>query len=275
MDARAADHNWRHYVRGKAEALASRFLEKGTDPRSLVVRVLAAGKRAAPNGLTRDEIASFLASSFGAYQQSKARAGWIWSRENLLNVIDDLSRHGLIDAQGGERYKLTELGRLTGEMGIEVASVVGLVDSLGSLNPDAITDPALITAVQSTVELDAVSVPLNKKTPKEAQTWLAALRAQGIMESLLRSLSRNTKEAHDLGARAKRAVAALGYISGQDIGSIEQMLQKHGGGFSGSAGPIRSIAGRTCDVSGLRRVSRGFCTQGSSLALASNGCALG
>jgi replicative superfamily II helicase len=250
MDARQADHNWRHYVRGKPETLTSRFLEKGTDPRSLVVRVLAAGKRATPNGLTREEIAIFLESSFGAYQQSKARAGWVWSRENLLHVVDDLSRHGLIDAHGGERYKLTELGRLAGEMGIEVASVIGLVDSLRGLNPDMITDPALITAVQSTAELDAVAVPLNKKTPKEAQTWLGALRDQGVTESLLRSLSRNTKEAHDLGARAKRAVAALDYISGKDIGSIEQMLQKHGRGFNGSAGPIRSVASRTCDVIG-------------------------
>jgi helicase len=51
-------------------------------------------------------------------------------------------------------------------------------------------------------------------------------------------------------ARAKRAVVALAYIAGEPMNAIETRMQVHGGGFGGSAGPIRSIAARTCDMIG-------------------------
>jgi hypothetical protein len=47
-----------------------------------------------------------------------------------------------------------------------------------------------------------------------------------------------------------QSVAALAYISGEEIGAIERLLARHGGGFDGSAGPVRSIASRTCDLLG-------------------------
>lgn len=251
MTPRDEDHGWMHYVKGRPEELLSRFLDSGTDPRSLIVRMLVATRRVSVGGLSADDIASFLEGSFGVFQQKLRQGAWAWNRQALASALADLVRHGLVEASAEGLHSLTELGSLAGETGIEVASVIRLVDSLRHLQPDEITDPALIAATQQTLELDGVNVPMNKKTLKEAQTWLGMLRVQGIVDRLLACFSRDVREPHEQGARAKRTVAALAYVSGQDMTAIEQMLRKHGGpGWDGSAGPIRSISTRTCDIIG-------------------------
>jgi len=44
---------------------------------------------------------------------------------------------------------------------------------LRPLHAEEIIDPTLIAAVQVTQELDQVYIYLNKRTPKEAQSWLS------------------------------------------------------------------------------------------------------
>ena len=155
-----------------------------------------------------------------------------------------------MERHADERHSVTPLGRLAGESATEVESIIRLVHCLKPLQPGQVSDPALVTAVQTTVELDSVYVPIHKRTPKELQSWLGVLRQQSIIGHLLQALGLQTREPHEHGARAKRAVAALAYVSGQDMESIETMLGQHGGGFDGSAGPIRSIASRTADLIG-------------------------
>jgi helicase len=65
---------------------------------------------------------------------------------------------------------------------------------------------------------------------------------------VLHCLGRDVNEAYDQAARAKRAVAALAYVSGQEISEIERLLARHGGPFDGAAGPVRGVAARTCDL---------------------------
>jgi hypothetical protein len=108
----------------------------------------------------------------------------------------------------------------------------------------------VIAAVQVTRELDEVYIPLNKKTPKESQSWLTELGNQNVPQHVLHCLGRDVKEGHDQAARAKRAVAALAYVSGEEMGQIERLLARHGGLFDGAAGPIRNVAARTCDLLG-------------------------
>ena len=241
------------YVIAAPEDLKSRFLNSDTDPRTLIVRVLVAGGRAAGGdraGMTADEIAAFLEASFGAFQQELRLGRWAWSHEDLLASVSDLERHGLIEAREDGRYELTPLGRLAGESGTEVLSIIRLVECLRPLRPEQITDPALIAAVQVTRELDQVYIYLNKKTPKEGQSWLAALTNQGVPNQVLSCLGRDVNGGHDQAARAKRAVAALAYVSGQEISEIERLLARHGGAFDGAAGPVRGVASRTCDLLG-------------------------
>jgi replicative superfamily II helicase len=253
MNAREAYDFWTHYVTASPEDLESRFLDETTDPRSLVIRVLVAGGRAVARGrggMTAPEIAAFLEASFGAFQQELRMGKWNWKRDELLESVEDLARHGLLEAHDEGRYELTPLGRLAGESGVEVTSVIRLVDCFRPLRAEEITDPTLIAAVQVTRELDQVYIYLNKKTPKEAQSWISELMQQAVSPHVLHCLGRDINEQHEMAARAKRAVAALAYTSGQEMGEIERLLARHGGPFDGTAGPIRSIASRTCDLLG-------------------------
>ena len=190
--------------------------------------------------------------SFGAHQAKRMQTGWEWSRMDLVAALQDLVHHGLLETKAGDMCQVTSLGRLAGETATEVASIIRLVDCLRSVPMDAITDPALVAAVQSTVELDQVLFPINKKsTQKEPQLWQNELRRQGINPHLLGALFRDVTDEHQPTLRAKKAVACLLFISGRPMTEIERQLTQFGGAFGGAAGPIRAVAGRTSDLLGV------------------------
>jgi helicase len=239
---------WKRYVTGSPEDLKSRFLDSGTDPRSLIVRVLVAASRSAQQGTTSEEIISFLEASFGAFQAARNREGWQWNRQDLLAALGDLERHRLVQRGTDDRYELMPLGRLAGESATEVRSIIQLVDALSGLTPDEITDPALITAAQVTAELDALVFPINKKSKqKEPQLWPNELRRQGVPWQLLNGLRRAVSDDHMPTLRAKKAVACLLFVSGKPMTEIEAILTQFGG-FGGAAGPVRGVAARSSDL---------------------------
>jgi helicase len=249
LDPRAEHDLWARYVTAQPEDLVSRFLDDGTDPRSLIIRVLVSARRAAGEGVTSDEIVEFLESSFGAFQAARKRTGWQWSRPDLLNALADLERHGLVQKNAQGAYEVTRLGRLSGESAVEVESIVRLVDCLRSLPPEQISDPALLAAAQVTVELDQVLFPINKKgTQKEPQLWPNELQRQGVPWAVLNALHQATHDEHQATLRAKKAVACLLFVSGRAMNDIERVLTQFGGAFGGAAGPIRSVSSRTCDL---------------------------
>lgn len=247
-DGRTQHDYWHRYVTGSPEDLVSRFLDQDTDPRSLIVRVLAAARRAAGEGVAGEEILDFLEASFGAFQASRRQEGWIWNRDELSEALADLQRHELVQEQSDGTYVLTPLGRLAGQTATEVRSIIRFVDCLRSLQPAEISDPTLITAAQTAAEMDAVHFPINKKsTQKEPQLWPAELRGQGVPHRVLNALAANVGDTHQATTRAKRAVACLLFVSGRPMTEIENVLGQFGGAFGGLAGPIRAVAGRTCD----------------------------
>jgi helicase len=246
-DPRQEHDFWNRYVRGAPEDLHSRFLQPTTDPRTLIVRVLVAARRV--GAVPADEIVDFLEASFGAFLQGQRDGQWRWSRADLTAALNDLVHHGLVEAQPDGKYQLTPLGRLAGNGLCEVGSVVRLVDCLRPLTDGDVTDPALITAVQTTLELDQVLFPINKKsTQKEPQTWMQELRRQGVPNAIIGNLQRNVTAQHVSTLRAKKAVSCLLYISDRPMENIERVLTQFGGGFGGAAGAIRSVATRTCDM---------------------------
>lgn len=248
-DGRTEHDYWHRYVTGAPEDLVSRFLDQDTDPRSLIVRVLAAARRAAGEGVAGQEILSFLEASFGAFQASRREERWMWSRDELRVALEDLQRHDLVQAQPGGTYVLTPLGRLAGQTATEVRSIVRFVDCLRSLQPSQITDPTLIAATQTAAEMDQVHLPINKKsTQKEPHVWPAELRAQGVPPRVLNALTASAGDTHQGTTRAKRAVACLLFVSGRPMTEIEGTLAQFGGAFGGLAGPIRAVASRTCDL---------------------------
>jgi replicative superfamily II helicase len=175
--------------RFRYENISSRFLSAQTDPRSLIVRVLGAAKQLLPQGMQAEEIVEFLESSFGAFQQLQFSQQWQWDRAQLSEAIQSLLTHQLIERADSERYCLTPLGKLAGEAGVEVESVIRLRDCLALLAPDSLNDPTLLTVTQLTVELDLVLFPINKKsTNNEPHTWRRELQGLGVPPALLEAL---------------------------------------------------------------------------------------
>jgi hypothetical protein len=240
---------WNRYVTGRPEDLLSRFVAEGTDPRTLILRVLAAARNASVKGVPANDIIGFLEGSFGAFQKRLSAENWAWDRGQLSAALNELAEHRLVEAADGERYHLTELGRFAGEAGVQVESIVRVVEALNALSAADINDPTLIATTQLTAELDELPFPLNRKsTQKEPQTWFNALSQQGICGSLLQTLRRFVGDQHTATLRAKKAAGCLFWVSAMPINQIEMALTQHGGAFDGAAGPVRSVSARTCDL---------------------------
>jgi replicative superfamily II helicase len=248
-DSNQEHYAWNRYVLGVPENLHSRFVSEGTDPRTLILRVLATGNRASVKGVPSDDIIDFLEGSFGAFQSKQSAANWTWDRAQFATALRDLATHKLIEAADDGCYHLTALGRFAGEGGVEVESIIRLVAALSALSAQSINDPTLIAATQLTVELDQLYFPMNKKsTQKEPQAWFGELRRQGIPESVLNSLNRYVSEQHTGTIRAKKAATCLLWISDRPLSEIEKTLTQFGGAFDGAAGPIRSVSARTSNL---------------------------
>lgn len=239
---------WTRYVCGKPEDLLSRFLSDTTDPRSLIIRVLVTAQGTG-QGMTADEIVSFLEGSFGAFQAKGTRPQWQWDGAALQQALESLRAHQLVVADPGGLYRLAELGSMAGEAGVEVESIVRLVDALRLVTPQGISDPTLIALTQLTVELDAVLFPINKKsTQKEPQAWFGEIQRQGVPAPVLNALQRLITERGQAVLRAKKAVACLLWVTERPIVEIEKVLTQFGGASDGAAGAIRGVAARTCDL---------------------------
>jgi len=244
---------WNRYIKGVPEDLVSQFLKDNTDPRSLIVRVLVAARRTTKNemsGMSAEDIINFLECSFGAFQKAQFNPGWKWDHDKLLQSLMNLEHHKLIERNQTNKYKLTELGWLAGQGGIEVESITRLVDMFAPLQACDITDTALLAATQITMELDQVLFPINPKGPqKELDSWLNELRFQNIPSHILQRL-RSGVEVRRIAARFKKAVACLLWITNKPLNEIEEILTRHGGRFEGISGPVRGITSRTHDLLG-------------------------
>jgi replicative superfamily II helicase len=240
---------WNHFVLGKPEDLHSRFLASETDPRSLILRVLVASQQSAKKGMTSDEIADFLEESFGAYQEKQASQQWTWDVHSTSAMLSQLKQHQLVHESGTGIFKLTKLGWLAGQSGLEVESVIRIVAALSPISSAEITDPALLCVSQITVELDKILFPINKRsTQKEPQVWGSELQRQNIPHSVLSSLYNAVTDQLQSTLRAKKTVASLLWITDKPLAEIETIMTQFGGGLDGAAGPIRSLRSRICDV---------------------------
>jgi helicase len=248
LDHMTEHYLWTRYVLGIPEDLTSQFLQGDTDPRTLMLRVLATADHAG-KGMTAEDIVGFLEASFGSFLQKRLVPSWNWDRPALANSLKELSIHRLIETDSDGLHHLTPLGSLSGVSGIEVESIIRLVEGFTGLTSMTISDPTLLASCQLTVELDQVLFPINKKsTQKEPQAWFGQLRNQRVPHSVLHALQRRVQTQHQPTLRAKKAVACLLWISGRSMAEIEDILTQFGGKFDGAAGPMRSVRSRTCDV---------------------------
>lgn len=237
---------WTNYIKANPEDLHSKFFADKTDPRSLVMRVLVAVR--SKRGLSAEEIVEFLEESFGSFQEKVKNPAWGWDKEQLTNAISQLRAHQLIEQDKEGFYHPTPLGRLAGESGLEVESVLRVISALQGIQQADISDPALIAVTQVTVELDQVLFPLNKRsTQKEPQTWMSEVRNQRVPTNIISAFNRSIQDQTDTTRRAKKTVACLLWITDKQLVEIENVLMQFDRADT-AAGAIRGVSARVCDV---------------------------
>lgn len=250
----AHDENlfWSHYILGKPENVQSRFFDGGTDPRSLIIRVLVAVRGITKEGLTLEEITDFLEGSFGAFQYKEASHATPLNASIISAALQQLLYRGLVEQDIDNRYTVTDLGRLAGETGVEIETIIRIVEVLRPLSPDSITEPVLVVVSQLSAELDDIEVfPLNKKSiqpgHKEHSAWFTALQRNGIPQEVTRCLYHHVGVPHQPVLRAKKAAACLLWMSNFPLSDIElamtQFVRE-----SDAGGAIRSVKSRVGDV---------------------------
>jgi helicase len=223
-DGRAEHVVWQHYVLGTPEDIESRLFDSGTDPRNLVLRTLAASSQLAHGqGMSAEDIVAFIEQSFGAFQQRQISPSWEWSAD-LESAIEELARHDLITNDGAGCYVLGPLGKLAGESGTNVTSIIRLVEAL---------------------RFDFVYLPLNRTSKqREPQTWLGGLQREGVATRLL---AVGARDVYAPTLRAKKAAACLLWMSGQTRQRIETTLMQHMRD-NVAAGAINQVRSRTTDL---------------------------
>jgi helicase len=234
---------WRSYVEATPEPFASRFV--GEDLVTLITRVLATSKATKQAGMTEPQVLAFLAGTFGAFQHAFATGQQPWSTETVRRELASLVSHGLVDS-GPEGFALTPLGRVSGEQGLRVSSVLRVVAALRALPAHAVNAPALLVVAQVTGELDEVHLPVHAKSIQERARWPRELAARNVPNAVLSALRVNADE-RSATARAKRSYSVLEWVRGTEIATIEVAILQHMR-ESEAAGAIRGTAERTRDV---------------------------
>jgi replicative superfamily II helicase len=231
---------WHKYVLGRPEALVSRFSDQ--EPLSLICRVLATAAASKANGLSARELVDFVQSTFAAHQRCSR-----FDAATISAVLQRLLSAGLVE-RVDDQYRLTELGRIAGELGIQVESVVRIARGLRGLLGQQLTDAVLVAAAQTSVELDDVLFPVHKTSIKERQRWAAAVQQQRLPSSVVRELRATDDRACT--ARCKRLSSVLMWLEGLELSRLEASLLVHLPGEN-AAGPIRAVAERTRDLIGV------------------------
>ena len=240
-------HYWSHYISGKPENISSRFFDEYTDPRTLIIRVIALGQKNMPSGVLVEDVIKFLECSFGAFQHKKQYGSFSYDHDDLQYALNDLESHNLVSRTADDRIQLTELGFLAGDSAVSVVSIIRFIKCLSLLRTDEIGDLELIVTCQVSEELDRVYMAINQRSVKERNKWPNELRNQGVSNTLIRSLSFDAEDQKAITTRMKKATAAIAYISDMTLEDIEVFLVTHMR-KNPIAGAIRQTADRICDV---------------------------
>jgi helicase len=246
-DFRREHEAWNDYVTARPEDLHSRFLD--ADPRGLILRVLATSSQVASDPrMTAADLVAFLEGSFGAFQQRQRGGAWRWTEQALAVHVAELARHGLILADAQQRYELTPLGRLAGESGIAVGSILRIVDVLRRLPAATLDDHTLVALTQLTEELDDVYFPINRKSKrKEPAAWFGALQQHRVNPAVIHALQYNATLGHQPTLRAKKTTGCLLWMAGQGRQEIERILMQFDRNQA-AAGPLNGVVNRMLDI---------------------------
>lgn len=239
-----ASRAWSAYVNGQLEDLHSQLVTDN-DPRTLILRIFASQPPDAVGVITEERVLSLLEASFAAFQ---ARLGGSqqWDPNQLQRAFAQLATARLIEPER-DGYRLSELGRFTGQSGVHVDSIVRLATGLRGISQ--LNSVGMVAAVQLTNELNDVYMPVNAKAVNtEVPRWPGLLRQQGVPEPLVRAIQQTARDRKQSTERSKRAAGTVMWMNGVPMDAIEQQLNQHMRGRPGLAGTIRASAERARDL---------------------------
>jgi helicase len=236
--------DWSRYVTSKPEDIVSRFTD--SEPLSLICRILATAALSRINSMSEQEIIDFVEDSLAAFQARKRSGQVVWTAQRIRESLQALLGRGLVDAREG-KYRLTELGRIAGESGVAVVSVVALVDALRGVPIDQLTGHAFLAAALVTQELDEIFIPVHKRSVQERARWQGAIAQQRLPVAVFRAVRLTAGDDANYTARCKKIAALLMWVEGTDLNLIEQSILRHLPGDN-AAGQIRAVADRTRDI---------------------------
>jgi len=244
-DGRSEHTVWQRYVVGHPEDLGSRFLD--ADPRALILRTLAtAGQATGGSAMRAEELVAFLEDSWGVFQRRAGQASWAWNAQELQVQLAQLERLEMVARDVDGRLTLLPLGRLAGEAGVAVETIVRLADAARAAGP--LRDAASVLAlVQLTAELDDVFLPVNTRGwRKEAASWYGELNRHGASPAIVEAL-RRTGDGVLSARRAKRALGCLLWVNGVPRQDMEGLLMRHHRD-NAVAGAVQTTVNRTIDL---------------------------
>lgn len=238
------DQKWRMYVCGAPEDVVSQFNQDKTE--GTLVSIVSFLKK-----ISKENLRLVYFDLFGNYQGVKAKVGWDQEIQNrFTNAFQSL-----IDAQvfiyEQDNVVLSELGKISGEEGVDIHSVVSLSKSIQSLGNRLLDYNELIFLTLITDELNDFYFPVNSRgEAKEKMTWTSYAYSAGISNII------------HLGNTAKilKMFAAIHmYISGKVMNEIEIEIQKHN--------PDRDFSGK---IRGVSDRAKGFVNAVAKVSTALN-----
>ena len=181
------------YVLGTPEGLRSSF-----DPAHIetwVLRLLVQVKT-----VPRADVIRLLANTYGGYLASRRDPDWRARTENrLLQVLDQMLSHGLVEADGAIR--LTLLGRACGRSSLAFESVLRLIRLVRARAGERLSAERLMVLVQALPEADATYTPLMKRGQSESR-WPKAVAVQ-FGHPIVVALQEYAEDRHGYYARCK------------------------------------------------------------------------
>jgi len=239
----------RDYVQNNPEPIVSQL--DRTDLPSLIVRVISVFKE-----VTESTLLDYFANSYGGYLLSFSSRNWKEQyAQRVQQVLSELLQTKLLE-KDNDVYYLTDIGRICGEDGLQVRSMMKLLQLLRVIPAEQFNIAAFLTVIQATDEMEDMYFAFHKKSNQEKERWPATLiREFRLTPSLLTEMKRLSR--HDdveFSLKCKKACSLLYWIHGKPIDWIEQTLQQHNRNKEIS-GDVRNLADRAKTfVTSLRRI---------------------
>lgn len=227
---------FQHYVMGELDPLHSSFSLQ--DIETWILRLLAQINAPIPP----DEVIRLLVNTYGGYLAVKSDPEWENTIvERLRGSMAEITQLGLVENENGA-LSLTLLGRASGRSALSFPSIKRLINILQAAG-DSLTSTDLMALIQGLPEIDASSIPINKRGQGESLWPPQVPRSYG--RGVVNALQRSVADVHQYYARCKKALILMSWINGEAVEEIERKYSTNRFWNAVNYGDIRGCADNT------------------------------